>query len=83
MCLAPEGALLQSAWLESHGPTNAIRRFVSEDGSDGKTLEQLRRRYPNNFSQLIDRISSRCKVKKLHHLVRRLALLSLQQEESR
>ena len=32
--------------VKKYGPTDAIRKFVSEDGSE-LTLEQLRRRYPN------------------------------------
>ena len=32
--------------VKKYGPTDAIRKFVSQDGSE-LTLEQLRRRYPN------------------------------------
>ena len=32
-----------------YGPTDAIRKFVSQDGSE-LTLDQLKRRYPNGSS---------------------------------
>jgi SPP1 gp7 family putative phage head morphogenesis protein len=44
--LGPEKVPYFNRLARKYGPTNAIRRFVSEDGSE-LTLEQLRRRYPN------------------------------------
>ena len=47
--LGPEKVPYFNRLARKYGPTNAIRRFVSEDGSE-LTLEQLRRRYPHDAS---------------------------------
>jgi len=44
--LGPEKVPYFNRLVKKYGPTDAIRKFVSEDGSE-LTLEQLRRRYPN------------------------------------
>ena len=44
--LGPEKVPYFNRLAKKYGPTDAIRKFVSEDGSE-LTLEQLRRRYPN------------------------------------
>jgi len=44
--LGPEKVPYFNRLARKYGPTDAIRKFVSEDGSE-LTLEQLRRRYPN------------------------------------
>ena len=45
--LGPEKVPYFNRLARKYGPTNAIRRFVSEDGTE-LTLEQLRRRYPHD-----------------------------------
>lgn len=47
--LGPEKVPYFNRLARKYGPTNAIRRFVSEDGTE-LTLEQLRRRYPHDAS---------------------------------
>ena len=47
--LGPEKVPYFNRLVRKYGPTNAIRRFVSEDGTE-LTLEQLRRRYPHDAS---------------------------------
>jgi len=44
--LGPEKVPYFNRLAKKYGPTDAIRKFVREDGSE-LTLEQLRRRYPN------------------------------------
>ena len=44
--LGPKKVALFNRLARKYGPTDAIRKFVREDGSE-LTLEQLRRRYPN------------------------------------
>ncbi len=44
--LGPEKVPYFNRLARKYGPTDAIRKFVSQDGSE-LTLEQLRRRYPN------------------------------------
>ena len=44
--LGPEKVRYFNRLARKYGPTDAIRKFVSQDGSE-LTLEQLRRRYPN------------------------------------
>ena len=44
--LGPEKVSYFDRLSKKYGPTDAIRKFVSEDGSE-LTLDQLRRRYPN------------------------------------
>jgi len=44
--LGPEKVPYFNRLVKKYGSTDAIRKFVSEDGSE-LTLEQLRRRYPN------------------------------------
>ena len=47
--LGPEKVPYFNRLARKYGPTNAIRRFVSDDGTE-LTLEQLRRRYPHDAS---------------------------------
>ena len=47
--LGPKKVPYFNRLARKYGPTNAIRRFVSEDGTE-LTLEQLRRRYPHDAS---------------------------------
>ena len=44
--LGPKKVALFNRLARKYGPTDAIRKFVREDGSE-LSLEQLRRRYPN------------------------------------
>ena len=48
--LGPEKVRYFDRLSKKYGPTDAIRRFVREDGSE-LTLEQLKRRYPNGSSK--------------------------------
>ena len=45
--LGPEKVSYFNRLARKYGPTDAIRKFVSQDGSE-LTLEQLKRRYPND-----------------------------------
>ena len=45
--LGPEKVPYFNRLARKYGPTDAIRKFVSQDGSE-LTLDQLRRRYPND-----------------------------------
>ena len=47
--LGPEKVPYFNRLARKYGPTDAIRKFVGEDGSE-LTLEQLRRRYPHDAS---------------------------------
>ena len=47
--LGPEKVSYFDRLSKKYGPTDAIRKFVSEDGSE-LTLDQLKRRYPNGSS---------------------------------
>ena len=47
--LGPEKVPYFNRLARKYGPTDAIRKFVSEDGSE-LTLAQLKRRYPNGSS---------------------------------
>ena len=47
--LGPEKVPYFNRLARKYGPTDAIRKFVSQDGSE-LTLDQLRRRYPNDSS---------------------------------
>ena len=47
--LGPEKVSYFNRLARKYGPTDAIRKFVSEDGSE-LTLAQLKRRYPNGSS---------------------------------
>tara|TARA_A100001201_G_scaffold138962_1_gene130444 strand:+ start:1048 stop:2238 length:1191 start_codon:yes stop_codon:yes gene_type:complete len=44
--LGPEKVPYFNRLVKKYGPTDAIRKFVSEDGTE-LTLDQLKRRYPN------------------------------------
>lgn len=48
--LGPEKVPYFNRLARKHGPTDAIRKFVSQDGSE-LTLDQLRNRYPNDSSR--------------------------------
>lgn len=48
--LGPEKVRYFNRLARKYGPTKAIRRFVSEDGTE-LTLEQLQRRYPDGTSK--------------------------------
>jgi SPP1 gp7 family putative phage head morphogenesis protein len=47
--LGPEKVPYFNRLARKYGPTDAIRKFVSQDGSE-LTLDQLKRRYPNGSS---------------------------------